>query len=249
MQHHSLEILRENSDQVLIRLDGNVDSRYLRRSAVAELIDVAAAVHRGNSRDATAVGSTDLVALGNRLYEFLDGDEGWLGRIRSQADGVALRIDADERLRRLPWELIAEHHSHLVVDVDRPLLPIRVVGTRTVERAPEPANRPLRLLMMVAAPQGVRPALDFEREEGMILDAMDGTGIELTIEESGTLEGLRFQTDSFGPGHFDVLHLIGHSDIHNGKPVFVVEDPLTAVVRGTGTVLEELEDYERVLSY
>ncbi|MEP0548510.1 MAG: rod shape-determining protein [Rhodothermales bacterium] len=32
-------------------------------------------------------------------------------------------------------------------------------------------------------------------------------------------------------------------------PVFVVEDPLTAVVRGTGRVLEELEDFERVLSY
>jgi rod shape-determining protein MreB len=32
-------------------------------------------------------------------------------------------------------------------------------------------------------------------------------------------------------------------------PVFVVEDPLTAVVRGTGKVLEELEDFERVLSY
>ncbi len=32
-------------------------------------------------------------------------------------------------------------------------------------------------------------------------------------------------------------------------PVFVVDDPLTAVVRGTGKVLEELEDYERVLSY
>ncbi len=32
-------------------------------------------------------------------------------------------------------------------------------------------------------------------------------------------------------------------------PVFIVEDPLTAVVRGTGKVLEELESYERVLSY
>jgi rod shape-determining protein MreB len=32
-------------------------------------------------------------------------------------------------------------------------------------------------------------------------------------------------------------------------PVFVVEDPLTAVVRGTGKVLEELESFERVLSY
>jgi rod shape-determining protein MreB len=31
-------------------------------------------------------------------------------------------------------------------------------------------------------------------------------------------------------------------------PVYVAEDPLTAVVRGTGEVLENLEDYERVLT-
>ena len=30
-------------------------------------------------------------------------------------------------------------------------------------------------------------------------------------------------------------------------PVYVAEDPLTAVVRGTGKVLENLEHYERVL--
>ena len=31
-------------------------------------------------------------------------------------------------------------------------------------------------------------------------------------------------------------------------PVYVAEDPLKAVVRGTGEVLENLEDYERVLT-
>ena len=31
-------------------------------------------------------------------------------------------------------------------------------------------------------------------------------------------------------------------------PVYVAEEPLTAVVRGTGEVLENLEDYERVLT-
>jgi rod shape-determining protein MreB len=31
-------------------------------------------------------------------------------------------------------------------------------------------------------------------------------------------------------------------------PVYVAEDPLTAVVRGTGEVLENLEDYKRVLT-
>ena len=30
-------------------------------------------------------------------------------------------------------------------------------------------------------------------------------------------------------------------------PVYVAEDPLTAVVRGTGKVLEHLDHYERVL--
>jgi rod shape-determining protein MreB len=31
-------------------------------------------------------------------------------------------------------------------------------------------------------------------------------------------------------------------------PVYVAEDPLTAVVRGTGEVLENLEKYKRVLT-
>ena len=31
-------------------------------------------------------------------------------------------------------------------------------------------------------------------------------------------------------------------------PVYTAEDPLTAVVRGTGKVLEKLEQYEKVLS-
>ena len=31
-------------------------------------------------------------------------------------------------------------------------------------------------------------------------------------------------------------------------PVYVAEDPLTAVVRGTGQILEDLERYEKVLT-
>ena len=31
-------------------------------------------------------------------------------------------------------------------------------------------------------------------------------------------------------------------------PVYVAEDPLTAVVRGTGSVLEDIDGYEKVLS-
>ena len=31
-------------------------------------------------------------------------------------------------------------------------------------------------------------------------------------------------------------------------PVYVAEDPLTAVVRGTGSVLEDIPRYEKVLS-
>jgi rod shape-determining protein MreB len=32
-------------------------------------------------------------------------------------------------------------------------------------------------------------------------------------------------------------------------PVFLADDPLTCVVRGTGKVLDDMEKYQKVLSY
>src|SRR5262249_29636974 len=45
-------------------------------------------------------------------------------------------------------------------------------------------------------------------------------------EESGTVEGLRFTAESYGPGYFDVLHVSGHATIDEGQPRFLVENEL-----------------------
>ena len=42
--------------------------------------------------------------------------------------------------------------------------------------------------------------------------------------------------------------LVSHLRERTEMPVFVAEDPLTAVVRGTGQVLEEIEKFDKVLS-
>jgi hypothetical protein len=58
------------------------------------------------------------------------------------------------------------------------------------------------------------------------LEATAATGTELVVEESGTVEGLRFTAESYGPGYFDVLHVSGHATIDEGQPKFLVENEL-----------------------
>ncbi|MBL8250669.1 MAG: CHAT domain-containing protein, partial [Candidatus Competibacter sp.] len=102
--------------------------------------------------------------------------------------------------------------------------PVRQVNGRC---APvQPANRPLRVLFMAAAPEDVVPVLDFETEEARILEATRRRSLELVVEESGSLEGLSEQVRAVEGGYFDVFHLTGHADIRSGKPVFVLENSL-----------------------
>ncbi|WP_308290947.1 CHAT domain-containing protein [Micromonospora sp. RL09-050-HVF-A] len=121
-----------------------------------------------------------------------------------------------------------------------PLLPVRTVGDHAALTGPVvPGNRPLRVLFMAAAPEGVEPVLNFEAEEAAILAATRRTGTDLVVEESGTLEGLRFLSRDYGPGHFDVLHLSGHATTDGGKPVFLLEDEFGAPTRATADQLAE----------
>lgn len=164
-----------------------------------------------------------LTTLGNRLYEWVDDPtQRWLDRIVNDPEGLALHIDVDEKFRHLPWELMASRGNHLCVNPLRPFTPVRRVTHNVVST--EIANRPLRVLFMATSPEGVTPVLNFEAEEGMILQGTREQGIELIVEESGTLEGLQFIVESFGTGYFDVVHLSGHADVVGGEPRFVMEN-------------------------
>jgi hypothetical protein len=231
MDSFELEIFEQTSDYSELRLsagDGPPKTRGLDRASVDQLIE---AVERDYSKDAIAqrvFGSPQLRGLGRRLFAFLDGDERWLTSIMDRSPGAALRITAGERLRHLPWELLASDDSYLAVAGNTPLLPVRAIGGNAALKGPvTPGNRPLRVLFMATSPEGVEPVLGFEAEEAAILSATSRTGTELVVEESGSLEGLRFLSRDYGEGYFDVLHLSGHATISpDGQPTFLVENEL-----------------------
>ncbi len=167
--------------------------------------------------------SPDLLGLGEALYNWLDGPtERWLERLVGSAGGLAVHIDCEERLRHLPWELLAAGGRFLGVDPLRPVTPVYRVTQRAGEQ--QAANRPLRVLFIATSPEDVTPMLSFEQEEATILRATGQHGIELVVEESGSLAGLEYLLGSFGPDYFDVLHLSGHAGIDNETPVFMMED-------------------------
>jgi hypothetical protein len=166
--------------------------------------------------------SPDLAGLGAELYRWLDGPtERWLEAARGRQQSMLVYVDALERLRALPWELLFEH-GFLAVDPTRPVVPVRSASKRD-SGARLVANRPLRVLFMASSPLGVEPVLDFEGEEAVILDATAGR-VEVVVEESGSLAGLAATLSWFGPGYFDVLHLSGHGYIGPLGPRFVMED-------------------------
>ncbi|GIJ38559.1 CHAT domain-containing protein [Micromonospora andamanensis] len=229
LRTYELEVFEQTSDYAELRLStgaGPPKTRGLDKAAIDRLLEV---VERDYSQHAVAqkvFGAPQLRDLGAKLADFLDGDERWLTPVLGRPPGIALRINAAERLRHLPWELLAADGSYLAVSTSAPLLPVRSIGTNAaLNDQVKPANRPLRVLFMATSPEGVEPVLGYEAEEAAILAATSRTGVELVVEESGTLEGLGFVSLDHGAGYFDVLHLSGHAKIRaDGQPVFVVEN-------------------------
>ena len=122
---------------------------------------------------------------------------------------------------RPPGKLLADGRGHLAGRGDVLLLPVRRLG------APDPSSPPpspyrLSLAFMAAAPGGVA-ALSFEDEEAAIQQATRSLGLDLTVEEGGTLRSLA-ECFAHGPAEagFDVLHLSCHGGLH--PPCLLLED-------------------------
>jgi GTPase SAR1 family protein len=235
-----LEIFEQTSDYAEFRLSNGdgLQTRGLDRKAIENLIEVVEQAYREDSVAQRVFGSTQLRDLGEKLFHFLDGDERWFDQALADPRGTVLRISAEQRLRHLPWELVARDGAYLAVSEHTPLLTIRTASPIVnVGGAAKPHNRPLRVLFMATSPEGVEPVLSYEAEEAGILAATADTGTELVVEESGTLDGLRFTAESYGGGYFDVLHVSGHATVHEGQPKFVVENELGGPVLATADEL------------
>ena len=76
---------------------------------------------------------------------------------------------------------------------------------------------------MASSPRDHFPELDFEVEEGSILEATKRSPLFLEVEESGCLTELGYLVESQEENFFDVVHLTGHATFEDGKPCFITE--------------------------
>lgn len=178
-----------------------------------------------------------LRALGREMFAWIDGERGWLRRVR-MATPTALCFEVsvppspspDERaFLEAPWELLADSRGHLT-EQDAPLfVPSRRLGRRGAPARPSESR--LSVLLMVAGPAGVAP-LYFEEEEAAILDAA-GAGVDLQVEDSGSLEELARR---LGARPIDVLHLCCHGT-SDDVPRLLLEDELGQPSEATAEAL------------
>jgi tetratricopeptide (TPR) repeat protein/CHAT domain-containing protein len=223
MRHHTIKVFQKTSDVALLRFlspEGKlIGERELGLPDIERFAAEVESKYRVRSYDPAAT----LSALGRELYEWLDGPTmRWLAGAMSNSEGMTLRIDVAERLRHLPWELLHANAAYLSSNALRLFTPARLV-TETARKT-EVYNRPLRTLFMACSAEDVEPMLDFETEEKMILESARRHQIELFVEESGSLDGLRYQVEAFGTGYFDVFHLTGHADVDKRGPRFLMEN-------------------------
>jgi tetratricopeptide (TPR) repeat protein len=160
---------------------------------------------------------------GEKLYRFLDGDSRHLERALKNAwrkgQSLELYISICVEAADWPFELLAKEGNFLLT---KNMHLIRSVSDRGEAQAYSPHDRPMKLLFMACSAQDVKPELDFEKEEESIFKITEKLPLEMDVEDSGSLEGLREWLELH---EYDVVHLSGHADIDaEGRPYFIMEN-------------------------
>ncbi|MEW5857107.1 MAG: tetratricopeptide repeat protein, partial [Cyanobacteriota bacterium] len=220
--HLDLKLVADNYVELRYFFDNPNDyqRRSLPLSEITDLIQLA-------EQDYYVRLAVDYAVTGRKLYNWLDGSDRFLQQLldRHRGEGIVLAIAATEKLAHLPWEVLHDGNSFLVERLPA-VVPVRWVSSDAVKKLSveaEPENRALQVLFMATSPLGVEPVLDFEAEEGRILEATARHQIDLKVEESGCLSELGYLVDAYGKGYFDVLHLTGHATFADGQPRFITE--------------------------
>jgi tetratricopeptide (TPR) repeat protein len=168
----------------------------------------------------------NLLEIGTELGHWLNRS-GWLERLLDEVDApwaVVFQVPrrpkaAETAWLNAPWELLAWEKVHLAIDIDVRFNPVRQIGE--AKNTLEPSPYRLGLMFMAAAPEQVT-TLSYESEELAILDATQDRDLELTVEETGTLEELAVEVARYQP---DVIHISCHGGFDAQKnPVLLLED-------------------------
>lgn len=163
------------------------------------------------------------LSIGEKLFRFLDGDARHLQRAldeaNKQGESLSLHLRACQQTADWPFELLA-HEGKFLVPYELHL--VRRVSDWGAKKEIPLRDRQLKLLFMACSALDVKPELDFEREEEAIFQITEKLAINMEVEDSGSLEGLRGHLQQ---EQYDVVHLSGHAGIdENGRPYFIMED-------------------------
>jgi len=229
--HLDLKPVEENYAELRYFFDNA--NQYQRRSlpleAIAEVIELAETAYYSPHESIilrSRLSVYDYTITGRKLFNWLDGSDRFLQQAINQywQEGIVLAIAASAKLAHLPWELLHDGNNFLVARMPA-VVPVRWVSSDTKQLSieGEPANRALNVLFMATSPLGVEPVLDFEAEEGRILEATARHKIGLTVEESGCLTELGYLVADYDRGYFDIFHLTGHATLSDGQPRFITE--------------------------
>ena len=172
-----------------------------------------------------------LLSIGREMFAWLDTGSALRDWLLTEPRELIVTVapgnpaDLADALLAAPWELLADNRGFLARDMRLFTVARQAhgVGART-----EPSFRDISLLFMAAAPRG-QSALDYEREEAVILEATrpklgQPAPVHLQVEESGELEFLADTARLQGP--FEALHLSCHGSIQpqagGGQPLPVI---------------------------
>lgn len=161
--------------------------------------------------------------IGKKLFNFLDGNNGYLQKALEEAmrkgDPLQLNLCPCNQVADWPFELLARDETFLL---PQQVHLVRCVSEYGTEKEITPQNRPLKLLFMACSALDVEPELDFEKEEESIFRITEKLAVDMEVEDSGSLEGLREQLEH---QQYDVVHLSGHANIDKeGRPFFIMEN-------------------------
>jgi len=222
------------------QIDADTRSRIGKQVAALE----AAERRVGLARDLVIPGATTPAgpaltaaqrALGETLFELLDGPDRALTRRLDAARRAATTLHLVVRLRSSDSEALARHPAlgwslQLTAAPDGPLalapnVTIAVqLGDAELAAPERMPSRPLRVLFMAYSPRNVEPVLDYEAEEERILGALapfiEDHRLVLEVVEEGTIAELGRRPSRSA---YDVIHLTGHGVITERGPRLVME--------------------------
>lgn len=179
-------------------------SHHVKETELQEILNVA----RTNQWKSS---ESDGKGLGSRLFHLFNGSGGLLSsHIKDsydKGDSLFLYFDIPFELDALPLELLYDTRFLLL---DSRTHIIRQVTDRNRLRQVKPENRTLKMLFMACSPIDLKDAvLQFEKEEELIIQKVEKFQIEMTIEDSGSLQGL--EDSLIEANGYDIVHITGHA--------------------------------------